>query len=306
MIARIIGIIVLGMVVLPVSPAGVAAQALRLPSPTVTFASGRHGRVTGYILNRDGDDLLLRDETTSAVSLVTVTSRTNISSPSGFLNLERTAQPPTTLIPGLLIAVDGTGGARGALVADRIRFSKDALQIAKQISAGDVVIRARERQTAAIAAANRDSIERATARVRDSLEAINARISKLDAYVLRVRGTVYFAANSAALTEEARDVLDDLMEKSRGLEGFLIEVSGFTDGSGSMAEDQALSARRAQSVIEYLTTAHAVPLRRIATPVGFGSTRAVAVNTTPEGRARNRRVDVRVVVNRAQHEPPDR
>src|SRR5262249_27000330 len=156
-----VGIAVLGMVVLPASPAGVAAQALRLPSPTVIFTDGRPGRVTGYILNRDGDDLLIRDETTNRISLVTLTSRTNISSPSGFLNLDPTAHPPTTLIPGLLIAVDGTGGARGALVAERIRFSRNALQVAKQISAGDVVIKARERQTAAIAAATRDSVERA-------------------------------------------------------------------------------------------------------------------------------------------------
>jgi outer membrane protein OmpA-like peptidoglycan-associated protein len=279
-----------------VLPAVTDAQAVRLPAPNVTYVDGTHGKVTGLIIDRDGDDLLVRDETTSRLSVVTITAKTDISSPTGFLHLERKAQPPTTLIPALIIAVKGTGGARGNLVADKITFDKSALRVATQIAAGEVVLKARERQTAAVAAANADSLARAKRRVRDSLDAVNARVSNIDTYDLRVRGTVYFATGSAELSNEAREILDDLFDKSRALEGYLIEVAGFADDAASAQQDQALGGRRAQAVVDYLTRAHAVPLRRFAPPVGLGATRA----------SNNRRAEVRVVVSRGLRGPPDR
>jgi outer membrane protein OmpA-like peptidoglycan-associated protein len=299
MIVRVVGIALVS-----IWPAAMIAQAVQLPPPRVMYAPGRPGKVTGFIVNRDGDDLLVRDETTSLLSMVTLTSATSISSPSGFLNLERTPQPPTTLIAGLLIAVQGTGGSQGDLVADRISFRESALRVAKQIAAGEVVLKAQQRQTAAVAAANRDSIRRATLRGRDSLDALNARISSLDKYVLRVRGTVTFAVNSAELSEEAREILDDLVDKSRGLEGYMIEVAGYSDATGSVAANQAVSARRAQSVVEYLNTERGIPLRRIATATGLGSSQPVGDNATAEGRALNRRAEVRVLVNRGLRTPP--
>lgn len=280
-----------------------AAQAVRLPSPTVTYVANESGRVTGVIINRDGDELLVKDETTGQVSRVTITSSTDISSPSGFLDLERKAQPPTALIRGLLIAVRGTGGTRGDLVAQRISFRTSALRVATQINGGEVVLRARERETAARVAATRDSVGEIARRTRDSLDAMNARISNIDAYTLRVRGTVYFFAGSAALTEEAMEILDDLVEKSRGLDAFVIEIAGYTDGSGSAAANQALSTRRAQSVVDYLTTAHLIAPRRIATPAGLGAARPAATNATANGRALNRRVEVRVLVSRGLRSP---
>jgi len=286
-------------------PIAAVAQAVRLPPPTVTYTPGERGRVTGLILRRDGDELLVKDETTSQLSMVTITPSTNISSPSGLLNLERTAQPPSTLIAGLIIAVRGTGGPGGNLIAERISFHKSALRVATQIAAGEVVLKAQQRQTAAMAAANRDSIAQAKLRVRDSLSAVNTRISSIDAYDLRVRGTVNFAANSAELSEEAREILDDLVAKSRNLEGYVIEVAGYSDATGSATANQVLSTRRAEAVVEYLTMEHAIPLRRIATPTGFGAARAVADNDTAEGRALNRRVEVRVLVSRGLRSPPN-
>lgn len=281
-----------------------SAQALRLPSPTVSYTTGERGAVTGPIISRDGDNFLVRDETTGKVSAVHITDETKISSPSGFLNLERTPQPPTTLIAGLIIEVKGRGSSRGNLVADRISFRRSDLRVATQISAGEVELRARERQTAAIAEANRDSLARATLRARDSLDAVNARISNIDTYDLRVRGTVNFVPNSAALTEEGKEILDDLFDKSRKLEGYIIEVAGFTDATESPIGNRELSARRAESVVAYLSAVHAVPLWRFATPVGFGAERAVATNETAEGRALNRRVELRVLASRGLRAPP--
>lgn len=296
---------IVAIAVLVASPVAGVAQAVRLPPPTVTFPTGERGKVTGLIISRDGDNLLVRDETTKRVSEVRITDDTKISSPSGFLNLERTPQPPTTLIPGLIVKVSGKGSSRGHLIADDISFRRSDLRVATQISAGEVELRARERQTAAVAEANRDSIAKTKARARDSLDAVNTRISNLDTYDLRVRGTVYFDGNSAVLTEEGREILDDLFDKSKRFEGYVIEVAGFTDASGSPAANQELSARRAESVVAYLNAAHAVPLWRFATPTGLGALRPVADNDTPGGRALNRRVEVRVLVSRGLRSPPD-
>ncbi|MGH7619647.1 MAG: OmpA family protein, partial [Gemmatimonadaceae bacterium] len=292
--ARVTG----ALVILLAAPVASMAQVVRLPPPTVTYTPGERGKVTGLIVSRDGNDLLVRDETTNKVSTVTITEETNISSPTGFLSLEREPQPATTLIRGLIIAVSGTGGSRGSLVAKKISFHKSALRVAEQISAGEVELRARERETAALAAANRDRIAQATLRARDSLDVLNARISRIDSYVLRVRGTVNFASGSARLSEEARLILDDLVAKSRGLDGYVIEVAGYTDSGGSLEETQELSERRAGAVVAYLNMAHDVPLRRIASPTGLGASRPVASNDTPGGRALNRRVEIRVLVSR--------
>jgi len=59
-----------------------------------------------------------------------------------------------------------------------------------------------------------------------------------------------------------------------------------------------LSRERAESVVEYLTVNHHIPARRFITPMGYGKSTAVADNSTAAGRAQNRRVEVKMLVNR--------
>jgi outer membrane protein OmpA-like peptidoglycan-associated protein len=153
------------------------------------------------------------------------------------------------------------------------------------------------------ALANTDSIAEATARARgtlDSLETtIKTRMSELDTYDVKYNSTLYFAAGKATLTDVARTALDDIAQKGQVLNGYLIEVAGFADSEGNAAFNQRLSEQRADAVVAYLASAQSVPLRRIVNPTGLGTAQPVATNSTPEGRARNRRVEVRVLVNRA-------
>ena len=99
---------------------------------------------------------------------------------------------------------------------------------------------------------------------------------------------VLFATNSAELTAEGRAVLDRLSPCWRGGR---FEVEGHTDSSGTEAINQPLSERRARAVVDVLVTrgieASALTAR------GYGSSRPVADNATPEGRSRNRRVEFR-------------
>ncbi len=109
---------------------------------------------------------------------------------------------------------------------------------------------------------------------------------------------VNFKVNSAALLPEARQQLDNLAAKAVNTKGYVIEVAGHTDSTGSEAKNFRLSRERAESVIQYLAVNHKIPLRRFITPMGYGKTEAVAENTTAAGRAQNRRVEVKMLLNR--------
>jgi outer membrane protein OmpA-like peptidoglycan-associated protein len=99
---------------------------------------------------------------------------------------------------------------------------------------------------------------------------------------------VLFATDSAELTPEGRSLLDRLAPCWRGGR---FEVEGHTDASGTDAVNQPLSQHRAVAVVDHLVArgieAWALSAR------GYGSGRPVADNATPEGRARNRRVEFR-------------
>ena len=84
----------------------------------------------------------------------------------------------------------------------------------------------------------------------------------------------------------------------------MIEVAGHTDATGSDAKNFRLSRDRADAVVQYLAVQHKIPLRRFVTPMGYGKTEAVADNTTREGRSQNRRVDVKMIVNRGLNQQP--
>ena len=107
-----------------------------------------------------------------------------------------------------------------------------------------------------------------------------------------VRLPVYFAMDPAELRDDARRVLDRVGEALTAgeLNGFGFLVEGHTDDRGSPGYNDSLSQRRARSVRAYLVSV-GVPKDRIKT-VGRGESIPVASNQTPDGRRRNRRVEI--------------
>ncbi|WP_175822761.1 OmpA family protein [Burkholderia sp. BCC0419] len=107
-----------------------------------------------------------------------------------------------------------------------------------------------------------------------------------------LQGDANFALDSAVLTPQARDNLDRFIEINRGVEFRRVTVTGFTDSTGSATHNLALSASRARNAMNYLS-ANGLKAQSFVSQ-GQGAAEPVASNATAEGRAQNRRVEVRI------------
>ena len=124
---------------------------------------------------------------------------------------------------------------------------------------------------------------------------LESRIANInDNYTQSEVQTVTFDANKTNLSNQAKRSLDRIArDNSDQRTGYMLEVQGFTDTTGSEQYNLGLSQRRAEAVERYLVSRN-VPLFRISI-VGLGKDNPVADNKTAQGRAQNRRVEVRLL-----------
>lgn len=104
---------------------------------------------------------------------------------------------------------------------------------------------------------------------------------------------VYFDTNKWDLKPESYPALSGLLSSMKGNKKMKIEIAGHTDSQGDDASNMLLSQRRANAVMEYLISKGVEPERMIAK--GYGETVPVASNETADGRAQNRRTEVRII-----------
>jgi len=138
----------------------------------------------------------------------------------------------------------------------------------------------------------------ATARADKVNTRVDTIVQNLDAYTLLKTVTVNFELSRDILDDASRASLDALAAELQNKKGFVLDIQGYTDTTGSDKRNIALSDRRARAVYQYLAE-HGVPLFRMNL-LGFGEGQPVADNTTKEGRAQNRRVEVRVMTTKIQ------
>lgn len=271
-----------------------------------TVPRGEKMKLNGLIMRRDGDTLTVRDKT-GVDTVVELSEYTSVKSKGGFLRSGKNYDV-TSLIIGLVIEVEGTGNDRGQLSAQKIRFDKDDLKVAH---AADARVRPVEDRVGRVEGevgriSGRvdelgENVEATNRRVDETnrrVDETNERVSALDDFDVIDTVTVYFPVNVFKLNAEAETELSRLAERALTTKGYLIEVAGYTDSTGSYEKNRELSQRRADSVVRYLSERHDIPLRRIVTPLGFADARAVADNKTAEGRRLNRRVEVKLLVSR--------
>jgi outer membrane protein OmpA-like peptidoglycan-associated protein len=105
---------------------------------------------------------------------------------------------------------------------------------------------------------------------------------------------VEFEVNSDVITETGITLLDEILEILRLAPDISVEIAGHADTHGKPSTNLVLSEARAASVLLYLIAQRENPDRY--TSVGYGDTQPIADNTTAEGRARNRRIEFRALL----------
>ena len=121
-------------------------------------------------------------------------------------------------------------------------------------------------------------------------------VANLDNYQPVVESTVHFAFDKANLSPKAKQALDELGADIPNAQHYIIVVDGNTDSTGPADYNYQLSQRRASAVIQYLAQKYDVPAHKIFV-IGLGKDKPVAPNGSTSGRAKNRRVDIRLMSN---------
>lgn len=116
--------------------------------------------------------------------------------------------------------------------------------------------------------------------------------------VIRMRG-INFPVGQATLTPENYTLLSKVQRAIRTFGQPTVTIEGHTDSTGSAQTNQELSQKRAEAVKTYLVANKTLPSNRIRA-TGYGLDRPLAPNTTPEGRAINRRIDVLITPAKTQ------
>jgi OmpA-OmpF porin, OOP family len=260
--------------------------------------SGSKMKFRGVVITRDADVFTIRDATRQDYQVL-ITDNTSIKTHGGFLRSGK-KYPVTDILRGLIVEVEGRGDAQGQLVAEKIRFRESDMRSAQTTDARVGPVEANMERVAG----QMDELYAVAAEARAEVKAVNERVSAIDDYDVQETVSVNFRTNSAVLSPEAKSQLDALAAKTTGARAFMIEVAGHTDSTGSDAKNFRLSRARAEAVVQYLAVQHKIPLRRFVTPMGYGKTDQVAENNTPAGRLQNRRVDVKMIINRGLAQQP--
>src|SRR6266849_4140191 len=254
--------------------------------------SGSKMKFQAVVISRDADTFTIRDRSRADYQVL-ISDNTSVKTYGGFLRSGK-KYPVTDILRGLIVEVEGRGDAQGEIVADKIRFNESDMRAAITSDTRVTPVEENQRRIAG----QMDELYAVAQEARQQVAAVNERVSSLDDYDVQETVAVNFKVNSAVLSPEAKRQLDDFATKALAAKGFMIEISGHTDSTGSEGKNLRLSRERAESVIEYLTINHKIPARRFITPMGYGKTEAVADNSTAAGRAQNRRVEAKILVNR--------
>ena len=257
-----------------------------------SIPNGSKMKFKGVVISQEGDTMTIRDRNRTDYH-VAIDGRTSIKTHGGFLRSGK-RYPASELLRGLIVEVEGRGDTQGRLLAEKIRFNESDMRAA--ITSDTRVTPVEENQQRM--AGQMDELYAVAAEARREVTAVNERVTALDEYDVQEVVAVTFKTNSAVLSPAAKQQLDTLALKANEAKGYVIEVAGHTDSTGSETKNFRLSRQRADAVVQYLAVQHKIPLRRFVAPMGFGKTEAVAENTTAAGRQQNRRVEVKMLFNR--------
>lgn len=283
-------------------------------------ASGEKAKAKGMIISRTGETLLVKTSEDKITVVLDDASKTI--DRTGLFGLGKKEFSNAVLIPGLKVDVSGVSDDQGRIVAKTITVDGDDLEAAQMIESGlhptaeqvQTNVRALESHQQQLGehktqlaahkegietnqqniAANKQQIEQNLKDIQDHSE----RFMQLADYDVKGQVTVKFKVGSSKITPEDEEQLKGLAQTATATKGYIVEVVGYADSTGDAVMNTKLSEARAKSVITYLVQQGSVPIRHIVAPGAMGEYGATASNETKEGRAENRRVEVKILVNK--------
>jgi outer membrane protein OmpA-like peptidoglycan-associated protein len=280
----------------------------------------RDVNVVGVILSRDGDMVRIKDKKSGQFVIVNITDNTKIERKKHrFLFPRHSDMDVTTMVPGVMIEAEAVRDPKGQFDAVKISFTPDQFAIK---NAQEQRVAANKAQDAhgtgyegTTAGRSQSSAEHAQnltdqpglhaqgVAPLESVDAtdvsmLNRRVSDLDDYENEFEVDVFFGRDSAVLSQRTKKDLDNLAEIARSLNGYLIEIAGYTSNTLGAEVDQKLSEDRAAAVAGYFREKD-IPIRRILIPVGNGASHPAVSDKDLRLRELNDRVDIKILVNKS-------
>jgi OOP family OmpA-OmpF porin len=287
---------------------------------SVFAVGGDKAKVKGMIRSRTGETLIVKSGDGNTTVVLTDDTRTK--DDKGLFGLDKQYFSNVVLIPGLKVKVDGTSDDQGRVVAKTITVDGDDLETAEMIQSGlhptaeqvaanmqtlethrgqlaghEVQLSAQKENIETNQqniAGNKQQIEQ---NIKD-IEENTQRFTALSEYDVRGQATVNFEVGSTKISAKDQIELKELANTATRLKGYIVEVTGYADSSGDAAMNTELSEDRAKAVVTYLMQNGEIPVRHIVAPGAMGEYGAAAPNETKAGRAENRRVEVKVLINK--------
>lgn len=292
------------------------------PGPTVRpTVQEEVKKFKGVVIKRDPDAFTMSETTGGPQTTVLLTADTEVKSHKRGAFRGSKEYAASYILRGLRLEVDGVRQGDGSIVASKIRFDEQDLRTAQALKATldpaeaelNAKLKAQQeeqerlagqiQETQALAQSAREDAAKAQAaadKAQNTADYANNRINGLDDFDPIKTITVYFKTGSSVLSPQSKKSIDDAAAwvKTQNTKGWVMAVIGYADTTGSSQRNIDLSERRANAVIYYIVSKYKMPLNRLVQPFGYGQLDPVAENKTAAGRAKNRRVEIRLMVNK--------
>jgi len=278
-------------------------------------------KMKGVVVKRDPDSFTMSETTGGPQTTVLLTADTEVKSHKRGAFRGSKEYAASYILRGLRLEVDGMRNADGTIVADKIRFDEQDLRTAQALKATVDPVEAElneklkqqqaeqerlagqleeNRALTAQAQASADAAADAAKKAQSTADYANNRINGLDDFDSIKTIMVLFPTGSATLGPKAKAEIDNAAAwvKTQDTKGWVMAVIGYADTTGNSQRNIDLSERRANAVIYYIVSKYKMPLNRLVQPFGYGQLEPVAENKTAAGRAKNRRVEIRLMINK--------
>ena len=267
-------------------PAGLSAQqtpdygdpsiTVTGPAPSDLTGLAEGPAVEGFISARR-DDKVQVTTVDGSKTVVLLSNATEVRGKGGFLGLGRSKLAAASLVNGLPVTIK-TVQWSGGLVASQVALKAKDLRTASMI---------------------RNGTEQGFAEQTAATEALKGRMADIDKYNVKGVTNVNFDTGQAVLSEQAKADLCAAATQADATDNALLLVVGYTDSTGSEDFNQELSEKRASRVVNFLQQKCGWKPYRMLTPTGMAESDPMADNSTPEGKAQNRRVAVNILVSKS-------